>query len=370
MSDKIRVLQFPIGNTKGGVTHYALNNWRFIDKSQFHFDFATMSPYLSIEEDIRKTGADVYHITEYAERNPERFYDEFCLMLKKGEYDIVHLHTAHWKSMVAENAVRDMGVPYVIIHAHNTDVTSAKEDRQFEMERHLKLREELRQNDTTGYWACSSLAANFLFGDSISKDKIRIMRNAIELEPFAFDEQIRREVRRELGLSETDWVIGCVGRFAYQKNQEFLLRVMKDLYRQARDCKLVLVGEGEDLDSCKSFVKENALDDVVLFTGYRNDVNRLMMAFDVLAMPSRFEGLAITLIEAQAAGLMCYVSDAVTREAKVTENMEFLPLHKELWIDRLIIHKNIKRQSMVYDVADAGYDIHKQIKIIEDAYKG
>lgn len=88
MPSRIKVLQFPIGNTKGGVTHYALNNWKFIDKSKFHFDFATMSPYLSIEKEIERTGANIYHITEYAEKNPEKFYDEFCAILKKGNYDL------------------------------------------------------------------------------------------------------------------------------------------------------------------------------------------------------------------------------------------------------------------------------------------
>lgn len=369
MPDKIRVLQFPIGNTKGGVTHYALNNWRFIDKSQFHFDFATMSPYLSIEQDIKDTGAYVYHITEYAEKNPEKFYDELCLILKKGRYDVVHLHTSHWKSMVAERAVKDMGISYAVIHAHNSDVTAAKENRQFEMERHLRLRNELQEETGTGYWACSYLAADFLFGSSIPKDKIKVMKNAIELDPFKFDTRVRREMREVLGLSDRDWVIGCVGRFAYQKNQEFLLQVIKGIHKNTNVIKLVLVGEGEDLENCKSFVKENALEDIVLFTGYRNDVSRLMMAFDVLAMPSRFEGLAITLIEAQAAGLMCYVSEAVTREAGITDNIVFLPLQEEIWMEKLSRKIEIAREQMTGQVADAGYDIHRQIKEIEEDYR-
>lgn len=370
MPDKIRVLQFPIGNTKGGVTHYALNNWRFIDKSQFHFDFATMSPYLSLEENIRRSGADVYHITEYAERNPEKFYDEFCLILKKGNYDVVHLHTSHWKSMVAEKAVKDVGIPYAVLHAHNSDVTAAKENREFEMERHLSLRNELREEAGTGYWACSYLAADFLFGSKIPKDKIKVMKNAIELNQFKFNIHVRREMREALGLSDRDWVIGCVGRFVYQKNQDFLLRVMKILIKKSPNYKLVFVGDGADLDSCKKYSRENGLDGVVIFTGYRTDVNRIMMAFDSLAMPSHFEGLGIALIEAQATGLMCYASDVVPREAKVTDNVDFLPLKEELWADRLVVRKEIERHIMASAVAEAGYDIRKQIKIIEDAYKG
>lgn len=370
MPEKINVLQFPIGNTKGGVTHYALNNWKFIDKSKFHFDFATMSHYLSIEQDIKATGAGVHHITEYAEKNPEKFYDEFCHILKQGKYDVVHLHTSHWKSMVAEKAVKEMGIPYVIIHAHNGNVTAAKENMQFEMERHLRLRNELREEAGTGYWACSYLAADFLFGSSIPKDKIIIMKNAIELEPFKFNRQVRKDMRDEFGLSDRDRAIGCVGRFAYQKNQGFLLRVMKKLHRRSPGYKLVLVGDGADLDSCREYVKENNLESAVIFTGYRTDVNRLMMAFDSLAMPSHFEGLPITLIEAQATGLMCYTSEAVTREVGVTENIEFLPLIEEVWADKLLEIREIEREKMSMKIAEAGYDIIKQIKTIENNYRG
>ncbi|SFB13947.1 glycosyltransferase [Selenomonas ruminantium] len=196
------------------------------------------------------------------------------------------------------------------------------------------------------------------------------MKNAIELEPFKFNRQVRKDMRDEFGLSDRDRAIGCVGRFAYQKNQGFLLRVMKKLHRRSPGYKLVLVGDGADLDLCREYVKENNLESAVIFTGYRTDVNRLMMAFDSLAMPSHFEELGIALIEAQAAGLMCYASNAVPKEAKVTENIEFLPLQEENWMEKLSRKIEIARESMTGQVADAGYDIYRQIKKIEEGYKG
>ena len=130
MKNKIRVLQFPIRNTNGGITKYALNNWQFIDKNAFHFDFATLSSHLDFEDTLLQQGCRVWHIQYSAEEDAKKFYDEFRRILHQGKYDIVHMHTSFWKSLWAEQAVADEGSAKTILHAHNTNVQASNPDEQ------------------------------------------------------------------------------------------------------------------------------------------------------------------------------------------------------------------------------------------------
>lgn len=159
------------------------------------------------------------------------------------------------------------------------------------------------------------------------ENKVTIFNNAIDLERFRFNPSIRESVRRELGL-EGKFVIGHAGRFCIQKNHDFLIDVFAEVYRQRNDAVLVLVGNGELFDEVKAKVHRLGLDNAVVFLGVRGDVDRLYQAMDVFVLPSRYEGLGIVNIEAQTAGLPCVVSDVVPLEAKMTDQIIFLPLYK------------------------------------------
>ena len=371
IKDRIRVLQFPIKSTKCGITRYVLNNWNFIDKKIFQFDFATMSKQLDFENELIQQGCKVLHIQNYAEHDANKFYDEFRSILKQGHYDIVHLHTSFWKSLWAERAILDDGGAKMVIHAHNTNVQGEQEDERYHvMERHINIRNSLREDENAGYWACSKMAADFLFGDRIQSNRVRIMHNAIDLERFSFKISSRLQLRRELGITDSDYVVGHVGEFVYQKNQDFLLKIFKKIKPVFPNLKLMLVGKGKQLEYCRQYVKELGLENTVIFTGYRDDIERVLCAFDLFVLPSRFEGLAFVLIEAQANGLMCYASDTTSRESKVSSNVEYLPLNEEIWIDKIVkaYHLNFSRENNISQIANAGYDIHKQIKIVEHEY--
>lgn len=371
MSNVIKVLQFPIRNTNGGITKYAMNNWKFINKNKFHFDFATLSPCLDFENVLTQQGCQVLHIQHTAEENAKKFYDEFRHILRQGHYDIVHLHTSFWKSLWAERATLDEGLSKIILHAHNTNVQAKDEDEQrIIMEQHIKIRNDIDENDYDGYWACSKMAADFLYGDKIASNRIHIMHNAIDLQRFSFKTETRTQIRRELGLTENDFVVGHIGLFLYQKNQEFLLKVIKVLKKYTPHIKLLLAGKGERLQLCRQYVRECGMDNTVIFTGYREDIERVMCAFDLFVLPSRFEGLPFVLIEAQANGLLCYASDTTTTESKVSDNIEYLPLDEGAWIDRIVEAYKLKncRRDVMEQVAQAGYDLRKQIKVVEQGY--
>ena len=371
---KVKILQFPIANSNGGITHYILNNWKWMDKEKFQCDFVTMSRHLDFVEEILATGSNVYYISCYAEDNKEQFIQEFAHILENG-YDVVHLHTKQWKSFLVEDICRKYHIPKVIVHSHNTGIdVSDPLKRKKEIELHEQIKAEVDESIATDFWACSELAADFLFGKQIPKEKIKIMPNAIDVEKFEFNDKIRKIYRKLLGI-EGKFVIGNIGRLVYQKNQEFILKVFKELCVLNDNFILLLIGNGERELALKKYVKDNCLENKVIFLGMRKDVECLLQAIDVFVLPSRFEGLPIGAIEAQAAGLKCLCSDRITKEVKITDNLQLIPLKVELWKNEILEILDSKKWENFYkrknfgkEITQNGYNISMQIKVIEKEY--
>lgn len=366
---KIKILQFPIASSKGGITQYVLQNWKYIDKSRFQFDFATMSKSLDFADELLNTGSKIFYISCYAEDNENKFIEEFRKILVDGKYDVVHLHTKQWKSFNVEKIAKEVGVKKIIVHAHSTGIDTLDDEKRKKEERcHYQLRECFKEDMATDFWACSRLAADFLFPKTIPSDKIKIMNNAIDITKFRFSKRVREEYRKKLGI-KNDFVIGNVGRFVYPKNQEFLLRVMKEIVKIRNDCKLLLIGTGERESQYRQYVEENGLEDRVLFLGHRKDVNCLLQAIDMFALPSRFEGLPIGAIEAQMAGLKCICSDSISDEIVITNNVSMLPLDIELWKDEITkLAEGYEREDESECLRRAGFDIKSQIVKLEEKY--
>lgn len=370
---KIKVLQFPVANSKGGITQYILQNWKYIDRSKFQFDFATMSKHLDFGQSLEKEGCKVHYISCYAEENKEIFVDEFRKILVEGNYDVVHLHTKQWKSFLVEQLAKEAGVKKIIIHAHSTGIdTLDMQKREEEIRLHNSVLEQLTQDTATDFWACSWKAADFIFGDRIPRQKIKILKNAIELSKFAYNADVRRRYREELGISADEFVVGNVGRMVFPKNQEFLLEafseVCKNNVNDREHLRLLLVGEGEREKEYRNIVQKNNLEERVIFTGHRKDVPELLQAMDIFCLPSRFEGLPISLIEAQAAGLPCIVSDLVTDEVIISDIIVMKALDLKLW-EKEIVHLYMKRNERDRNVSiNQEYEIGRQIKEIEEEY--
>lgn len=366
---RIKVLQFPIANSKGGITQYALQNWKFIDKSKFQFDFATLSQKLDFEEQLKKSGAGVFYISCSAEQDKEQFSKEFRNILIKGNYDVIHLHTGKWKSLLVEEIAKELGIKKVILHAHSTGIDILDESERIKGEkRHNEVRGLLNESVATDYWACSLKAADFLYGDRIPREKIVIMNNAIDLSSFEYDEEKRMRIRKELGVADDEIIIGNVGRLSYTKNQGFLLRVFNEICKFQNNYKLFLVGDGELKEDYFRFVKENHLEGKVLFWGFRKDVNQLLQAMDVFCLPSRFEGFGMVLVEAQASGLLCLASNNIPNETEVSDLIEYLPLEEEEWVNKLLNVKKKTRVSDIEKIRNHGYDIKDAIKKVEMLY--
>jgi glycosyltransferase involved in cell wall biosynthesis len=370
---KIRVLQFPVRNTGGGITAYALNNWKYIDKAGFVFDFATCDKHLDFEDELAAQGCGIHYLSCYAEDAPEKFRAEFNAILDEG-YDAVHLHTSYWKSFTVEELAAARGVPVVVVHSHNSNLGGlpAKADRKEALAIHEKKKSEFTTELATHFCACSKLAADWLFGPRIPRDRIAVLPNAIDVEKFAFNPDVRRRCRIELGI-DGKFVIGHVGRFEYQKNHDFLLDVFAETAKEVPSAVLLSVGVGELFDEIKAKAERLGILDRILFLGKRNDVENLYQAMDAFALTSRFEGLAIVLIEAQCAGLATTTTTTTTMpENVITDNIVGLPFDADAWRKRIarLAKEGYERRDRSAEAAAAGYSIKEQIRRLERIYAG
>ncbi len=363
---KIKVIHFTIANSGGGITKYILRLWKYIDRSKFEFDFVTMSKTLDFAQELEKEGCKIYYLSTYAEDDREQFETEVKEILKNGGYDVMYLHTSWWRGFVLEEIGKEVGIPKIIVHSHNTNVhIKENQSREDAINLHYKQRELLSQDIATDFLACSQEAADWLYDNKISKEKIQIIPYAIELENYQFNSQIRKEYREKLGIND-EFVIGHVGRFAFQKNHDFLIEVFKEIVKTNDNVKLLLVGVGELEDSIKDKVSALGLQDKVIFAGKREDINCLMQAMDLFAFPSRFEGFGIVLIEAQAAGLKCIVSEEIPSIAFLTENIEALSFDVLLWRDKILKYiSGYPRKNMTEVLEDKGFGMKGHVEKIE-----
>lgn len=367
----IKVLQFAIASSQGGYTQYVTNIWRRMDRNRIHFDFVTFSKNIEFAEEFLHQGCKVHQISVYPEEDMQRFIDEFEEVLN-CEYDIIELHTSFWKSTIVERMAKERHVK-VIVHAHSTGISKARneEEEKWLLEQHLEIKRGLDESLADYYFACSQDAADWLFGDRIAADRVQIIHNTIDTNRFAYDKEIRQQMRESLQLEER-FVLGHVGRLERVKNQGFLIEIFAEVYRQIEDAVLLIVGDGSQKDSLKQRAESLGVSDAVIFAGKKMDTERYYQAMDIFLLPSLMEGFSLVLLEAQCSGLKCLCSESIPPEVFVTDKVQRLPLcSREQWVSEIIkaVGLHGRRDKSNY-IKEQGYDTNEQIKMIERLYEG
>lgn len=367
---KIKVLQFSVANGKGGRAQAILENWKFINKGEFQFDFVAIKDPLAFQADIEKAGGHVYYLSCTAEENPRQFVEELENIFR-NHYDVLHIHSACWKNFFVNETARKCGIPKIIIHSHNTDVSKIENvDLMKQLkQRHYQLRDELTLEMASDFWACSQAASEWLFADRIPKERIKIVKDAIDTRRFAYNREMRERYREKLCIGEKI-VIGHVGRFSYQKNQEYLVDLLYALKQDYDNIILLMEGVGklksQVVDKVKSLGLQN---DVIFFENYER-IEDLYQVMDLFVFPSRFEGFGRVLLEAQCSGLKCISSDQVPVDVKVTSNVVFKPLDNFTeWIDWIKSSVPYDRKNMSEDIKKSGYDIVENVRELETLYR-
>lgn len=325
----IRVLQVYPQMNNAGTERVILNLYENMDPAKVQFDFLVECPG-ELDERIRDRGGRIYYL--YAERKKDYYVSLIHFFHAHPEYCIVHTHT-HAKMDVVLRAAEKCGIPCRIAHSHN-----ARNDLPRAAAFLKGLTSIPVEASATHFFACSSNAAKWLFPHRA--DECKILYNGIQVDAYLFHYSSRRKIRKELAISEKSFVMIHVGRFARQKNHAYLVKILESYGRMdTSDWKLLLVGEGPLEEDIKMQVQAAGLSAHVIFLGSRRDVSALYCAADMFVFPSLHEGLGIVVIEAQASGLPCIVSDAVPPEA----DMEVGLLHTmklkdrtERWADMIL----------------------------------
>lgn len=309
----IRILHVLGGMDRAGVETWLMHLLRTVDRRRFRMDFLVHTKRrCEYDEEIESLGSRV--IVCASPSNPIAYSREFLRLLRQhGPYDAVHSHVHHFSGLVLRLA-RRAGVPARIAHSHS-DTTNI--DSRSSLVRQLYLWTGRRWIIRNASWklAASNRAAACLFGPAWQSDpSTSVLYCGLNFDSFAASVD-RASVRRELGFTADDFVIGHVGRFAPVKNHDFLLRIHAEALRLRPETRLLLIGQGPLEEVIRATAMRLGTADRIRFAGARSDVARLMLgAMDAFVMPSLFEGLGLAAVEAQAAGLPVILSDQIPED--------------------------------------------------------
>lgn len=366
MKEEIRIAHIVGKWVGGGVESVIMNYYRNINRDKIQFDFicdndSTNIPY----EEIKELGGRVILISPY--QHVFEYHKDLKKVLKEGNYKIVHSHI-NTLSIFPLFAAKCAKVKVRIAHSHST--TNKKEWKKNLMKQVLRPFSKIYATD---YFCCSELAGRWLFGDkTYDEGKVYLVNNAIDLDKFKYNKDLRKNKRKELNIDDDTLVIGHIGRFVKQKNHEFLIDIYNEIHKKNKNSILLLAGQGPDEDLIKEKVKSLKLEDNVKFLGQISDANALYQAMDVFLLPSLYEGLPVVGVEAQASGLLCILSSAMTKETKVLKSTRFIDLDKmpEEWADILLKdYSKFERVDTKTEISNNGFNIKKEAKKLEKKYK-
>jgi glycosyltransferase involved in cell wall biosynthesis len=350
-----------------GVDSVVMNYYRNINKNEIQFDFfmdgIEASPY---DEEIKNLGGRVYKLPAYTD-SIKKNLDAFRKILNENDYKIVHCHmntlSVFWLSVAKQE-----GVPIRIAHSHSTASKGGGEGIRNFVKYCLKTTCRIYP---THYCACSNYAGEWLFGKNWdTRTDAKVVRNAIDISRFRYNDAVRTHMRNEMDLSNR-FVVGHVGRFVFQKNHEFLLKIFAEVRKLRPEAVLLLVGDGPLRNETEKQADDLQLGESVRFLGIRHDIQALMQAMDVFLLPSRYEGLPVVGVEAQAAGLACIFSSNISSEAVLTTTCKMLDLKSSIsdWAHTVISEcKENSREKYAVELREKGYDIRHEAEQLASYY--
>lgn len=357
----MKILVVITGGLKNdGISLGTIEYFNSMEKDDMVIDFLAVNNLEnSVVEKIKNAKCNLIKTKERNKNHLQYMYALYKI-IRRNNYDIIHVHGSSALLVIEMFIAKIAGVKIRIAHSRNTKCNNVRID---------KLLRSLFYKCTTDYFACGKEAGEWLF----ENNKFTIIPNGKNIKKFKFSSQKRKEVRKYFKI-DNKLVIGHVGRINHQKNHEFLIDIFYEVKKINSNVVLVLVGDGELKNSIREKIEKLGLIDDVIMTGELNNTNEIMQGMDIMVMPSLYEGLPNVIIEAQIAGLPCIISDTITKECKITENVDFESLNSpvEIWakkiLDTDIIDREHSRDKIISQVRKAGYDIDENAKRLKNIY--
>lgn len=345
-----------------GISTVIMNYYRAMDKTNLQMDFIAIDePIEEYKKLFERYGVKYFVIKK---DNIFTYFIELTKVAKKETYDIAHVHGNSANMVVELLACWRAGIKVRIAHCHNTSSLHPIMHRLFYPLFSLLC---------TNRFACGNAAGKWLFHNLPFVE----IKNGIDLHKYSYDEDVRKEYRNKINASNK-FVIGHIGNFIEQKNHTFLLDVFAQLIKEQNQCVLVMISDGNLLNPMKKKAHELGIDDYILFLGKTMEVCNYLQAMDIFILPSLYEGFPVVLVEAQAAGLPCIVSDTVSKEADLTDSIKFVEINdQKKWVEEInktiqqLDSKNRSEIAVEWQnlIRDKGYDINCNANWMLSLYK-
>lgn len=361
----IRVLHISGCGDAGGISSVIRNYYQFMDHEKVHFDLALTVPEAGQNAHaLEAMGAKIFFLPLKIQ-DMQGFRRELTKLLQEGHYDAIHVHESE-TCFVALMIAKRLGIPCRVAHAH---ITAPYEGIFSVLRRWAGCL--LNYPSASHVIGCGQKAGERIFGKwNMKRKRALVLPNAVDTEKFAYDPEVRQEVRRELGVTDK-FVLGMVARLNYQKNIPFALEIMACLRDRLPQAVLYIAGNGEDEQMLKEKISQLHLEDRVVLLGRRGDVDRLYQAFDLFLLPSLFEGYPVAAVEALASGLPVLMSDQITGELKPFTGVRYLPIKDPaVWAEAVCPwQKDENREMRQHEVKARGLDIRDCARILEQVYE-
>ena len=349
----------------GGAETLVINILKNIDRKKYHFDFLVFKKMnYPLVKQVKALGANIIYLQSPNEIGMLNFILKLKKICKEKKYDAVHAHT-QFNCGPCMLAACLAGIKIRISHSHSTRALDNKKSIQKYI--YYKLSKILINIFATDCIACGIEAGKFLY---YPWKKYIVLKNGIDINKFVFDAKIRDKIRRDLNIPLNAMVIGNVGRLMYIKNQSFLIDIFNEIFKDNSNSFLVIIGDGVLKDDLLDKARTLKLEKNIIFTGNLENVNEYYNIFDVFAFPSLFEGLPLTLVEAQCNGLHIIASNNISIESNITGNIKFVKLDNEdEWKDSIIDYSREERYNEVQKVIDSGYSIKNTVEQLIKIYE-
>lgn len=361
-----RVLQIIDHMETGGIQAFVMNVYRHINRKEIQFDFLLHHRGdHNYYHEIESLGGRIYYVEPRSKGLSVNRHSLEDFFSGHPEYKVVHMHESSLSYLVPLEVAAKFKVPIRIFHSHNSSISGSK----LHYFLHWWHKREIGRV-ANRYLACGDLALKWMYSKTPVENNAQIIYNGISLSDYQFDNAVRSDVRKELGIKD-ELVVVHTGRFDMVKNHHFLIDIAKSLSDRAAAYKLVLIGNGSLFDNVKTYAHERGVEGDIFFLGVRSDVNRLLSAADVFVLPSFYEGFPVVAIEAMAAGLPVLMSDTISSEVAIKDNMTMKSLRDgaDSWANEILgcRDKRIVNNSVLYE---RGFDIMNTVEKLRKIYLG
>lgn len=345
----------------GGAETFLMKVLRCIDKSEYMIDFIVSAPGI-YDEEVASLGGKIYRVPLRTE-HPIKTFNQIRTIVKNNKYNNFFKLCDTPIGVFDLLAAKMGGATHISVRSCNASSnTSKKKEMMYSI-----LRPMFNALSDCKI-APSDLAAEYTFGEKCFRNgNVKKLNNGIDLSVYKFDEKARKAIRNEYEIAEDTEVLGHIGRFNQQKNHIFLINIFNDYHKMKPNSKLLLVGNGELIEKVHKYVKNLGLDEYVIFAGIKKNIPQILSAMDCFILPSFYEGMPNTVIEAQATGLPCVISDTITREANITGLVQYISLNESFGQWTKIINEQIlkSRENVQDSIFRAGYDIQSVVREFE-----